>query len=205
MVGALAAVVATLGDVFLLYVANARRPELGLPPAADGLLVAGSYLGVLALPLYALGYWYVAGGLRRHHPGAARWVFGLGAYGGALGAVVHGVTAQVIRAEESVHAPAMDPLAVVGQHGAFLVPLWIVLTVMTVAGSAIYARAVLAGGSAYPRWMAFLNPTLMLVAASVASLPSLWLRAFLLPAAPNLVHVVFFAAATLTRADDGAS
>ena len=41
--------------------------------------------------------------------------------------------------------------------------------------------------------MAFVNPTLLLVATGVIALPSPWLGAFLLPAAPNLVHIVFFA------------
>jgi hypothetical protein len=201
----LAAVAASLGDAALLYVVNARRAEVGLPPPPAGLLLAGFYLGVLALPLYGLGYWHVAAGLRRSDPRGARRVFMLGAYGGALGAAVHGVTAHVIRVEEMAGVPAADPLAVIGQHGPFLLPLWSVLTLMTIAGSTIYATVVFEGRSAYPRWMAFLNPALMIVVTSLVALPSVWLSAFLLPAAPNLVHVVFFAAAALVRADEGAS
>ncbi len=201
----LAAVAASLGDLALLYVVNARRADLGLPPPPAGLLVAGFYLGVLALPLYGLGYWQVAAGLRRDDPRGARHVFVLGAYGGALGAVVHGVTAHVIRVEELAGVPGADPLAVIAQHGVFLLPLWGALTLMTIAGSTIYATVVLRGRSAYPRWMAFVNPALMLVATSLLALPSVWLAAFLLPAAPNLVHVVFFAACTLGRTDEGAS
>jgi hypothetical protein len=201
-IATLAAVSASLGDLALLYVANARRPELALPPPPVGMLLAGFYLGVLALPLYGLGYWRAASGLR--DPAEARHVFVLGALGGALGAVVHGVTAHVIRVEELMRAPGADPLAVVAQHGAFLLPLWCVLAVMTVAGSTIYAKAVLAGRSAYPRWMAFLNPALLLVVTSLVALPSLWLRAFLLPAAANLVHVAFFATVG-PRSGEGAS
>src|SRR6186997_2609559 len=81
-VATLAAVCASLGDLALLYVANARRPELALPPPPDGLLLAGFYLGVLALPLYGLGYWRVASGL--HDAADARRVVALGAFGGAL-------------------------------------------------------------------------------------------------------------------------
>jgi hypothetical protein len=82
---------------------------------------------------------------------------------------------------------------VIVKHGAFLLPLWCVLTLMTIAGSAIYLRAVLGGRAAYPRWMAFVNPALLLLGTSAIALPSLWLAAFLLPAAPNLVHIAFFA------------
>jgi hypothetical protein len=110
----------------------------------------------------------------------------------------------VIRVEQIMGRPGADPLVVVAQHAAFLLPLWGALAVMTVAGSTIYARAILAGRSAYPRWMAFLNPALLLVVTSLVALPSVWLRAFLLPAAANLVHVAFFATVG-PRSGDGAS
>ena len=204
-VATLAAVAASLGDFALLYAVNARRPGLGLPKPSAELLLTGFYLGVLALPLYGLGYWAVAGHLRAGDARGARRVFVLGAYGGALGATVHGVTAHVIRVEELAKIPASDPFAVIAQHGPFLLPLWIVLLLMTIAGSTIYATIVFEGRSAYPRWMALLNPALMIGVTSLGALQSEWLGAFLLPATPNLVHVVFFAVAALVRPHEGAS
>ena len=93
-----AALAATAGDLLLLWVANAARPELHLAPPPPGALVAGYYLGVLAIPLYGLGYWEVAQGLAPAGERAARAVFLLGLSGGALGGVVHGVTGLVIHA-----------------------------------------------------------------------------------------------------------
>jgi hypothetical protein len=70
---------------------------------------------------------------------------------------------------------------------------------MVLIGSVLYAAAVLRGGTAYPRWMALVNPLLLVMATSALAAASPTLEAFLLPAGPNVVHVVFFAAAA-TRA-----
>ena len=88
-------------------------------------------------------------------------------------------------------------MTVVGRHGVFLVPLWLVLGGLTLAGSALYTAAVLGGRTAYPRWMAAASPAALLVALSVVAvvLPP-ELRTYLLPAGPNVVHVLFFALAT---------
>lgn len=191
-----AALAATVGDLLLLWVANARRPEfaaLPVPPAAA--LVTGLYLGVLALPLYGLGYRCVAEALAPADRRSARRVLLLGAYGGALGAVEHGLTALVLHGEVASGASAADPLVVIVRHGAFLLPLWVVVAGFVTAGSLVYARTVLRGGTAYPRWMAAANPLLLLAVLGACAAPSAWLRAFLLPAAPNVAHVAFFALA----------
>ena len=191
-----AALAATAGDVLLLYVANAARPELRLPPPPAGALVAGYYLGALAIPLYGLGYWQVARGLSPAGERAARTVFLAGLYGGALGGVVHGVTGLVIHADALAGTGGGDPLTVVARHGAYLLPLWALLAVLVLVGSIVYARAVLGGGTAFPRWMAGVNPVLVVTVLGAVSTLSPWLEAFLLPAAPNVAHVVFFAASS---------
>jgi len=201
-----AALAATAGDLLLLWVANAARPELrGLPPPPPGSLVAGYYLGVLAIPLYGLGYWQVAEDITPGGRRAARAVFFLGLAGGVVGGVVHGVTGLVIHADHLLGAAGEDPLAVVARHGAFLLPLWGLLGVLVVGGSILYARAVLGGSTRYSRWMAALNPALLVAVLGALATASPRLEAFLLPAAPNVAHVLFFAATTLVPgADRGA-
>jgi hypothetical protein len=179
---------------------NAARPEFAhLPTPSEGVLVAGLYLGTLAIPLYGLGYWQVAEGLAPADPRAARWIFGLGAFGGALGGAVHAMTGLVIHFERLRGAAGADPLAVVATYGVFLVPLWGLIGALTLAGSVLYTRAVLRGGTAYPRWMAATSPVALVVLTSLAGLLTPGLRAFLLPAGPNLSHVLFFALASRHR------
>jgi hypothetical protein len=191
----LAAVAAGTGDLLLLWVANAARPELALPRPPDGALFVGFVLGVLAIPLYGLGYRHVGRVLEPASPRGARVVFLAGAYGGALGGVVHGMTTLAIRIDADAAAPPADPLTLAGRYGTYLYPLWGAIAVLAVVGAAVYATLVLRGGTAYPRWMALVNPvTLLLVVGALGPLHPL-LGAFAVPAGPNLVHVVFFALA----------
>jgi len=157
---------------------------------------------VLAIPLYGLGYWQVAEDIASGGRRVARAVFLLGLSGGAVGGAVHGVTGLVIHADRLLGAAGDDPLAVVGRYGAFLLPLWGLLGVLVVVGSILYARAVLGGSTRYSRWMAALNPALLVAVLGALATVSPRLEAFLLPAAPNVAHVLFFAATTLVpRAD----
>ncbi len=203
--GVVAAVLATLGDLLLLYVANSARPEFAaLPRSPHGVLLVGTMLGVLAIPLYGLGYWHVATGLAPEHARAGRAVFLLGAYGGALGGIVHGVTGLIIEVERRAGTGGADPFAVLVRYGSCVLPLWGILAALSLAGSALFARAIWRGPTAYPRWMALANPATLVVALSLVGSLSPWLRAFLLPAAPNVAHVVFFGATSAVLRRRGA-
>jgi hypothetical protein len=181
-------------------VANAARTDLGppLPAPPPGVLVVSHFLGVLGLPLYALGYWQIGRGLAPGHPRSARAVFVLGAYAAALGAAVHGMTALVILFGRSEGGPGADPVAIVVRYAEYLGPLWAILAALSLVASALYAVAVARGGTAFPRWMAAANPMLLVLAAALLAAGSRRLQAFLVPAAPNLAHVVLFALSTAT-------
>jgi hypothetical protein len=197
LVATLAALAATAGDGLLLWVANAARPDLaGLPPPPGGALLGGLYLGALAIPLYAAGYWQVGAALAPAGAGRARAVFLLGAYGAALGGAIHAVTGLVLHVERAGGVAAAEPLEVVARWGAFLLPPWGLAAVLLTVAWALCARAVLGGRTLYPRWTAAANPLLLLGVLAALSAGSTWLRAFLLPAAPNVVHVLFFGLST---------
>jgi hypothetical protein len=194
---AVAALAASAGDLLLLWVGSAGRSELGLQAPPAGALLAGHLLGVFAIPLYGFGYWGVARGITAAHRRAARFVFVTGALGGAYGGVVHGITGVVGQLERVGGVAPGDPLAFVARLGAFLVPLWIGLAVAIAAGSLVFAVAVARGPSAFPRWMAFANPLALVLLTALLGAPTPVGRALLVPAAPNLAHVWFFALAGL--------
>ena len=194
---AVAALAASAGDLLLLWVGSAGRSELGLPAPPSGALLAGQQLGVFAIPLYGVGYWGVARGIGAAHRRAARFVFVAGALGGAYGGVVHGITGMAEQLERAAGVAPGDPMAFVARLGAFLVPLWVGVAAAIAAGSVVFAVAIARGPSAFPRWMAFANPLALVLLAALLGAPTPIGRALLVPAAPNLAHVWFFALAAL--------
>jgi hypothetical protein len=215
---AVAALAASAGDVLLLWYASGGRPDLPmLPPIGGGALVAGHYLGVLAIPLYAFGYWGVAqairprrlpeGGPSRSDPQtsgadraarerAAQQVFLAGAFGAAYGAAVHGITAIAEHAGRGAAGPA-TPASILGPYFAFLGPLWIALAALALVGSVVYTRAVASGATLLPRRMALASPVALCALAALLAAPTPLGRALLVPAAPNVAHLWFFALAAL--------
>lgn len=189
VVATAAALVASVGDLLLLHVSLN-----GPGAAAHLLLLIGTYLGVLAIPLYGLGYWQVSRILQPSAPSAAGVVFGCGAYSGGLGAVVHGITAMAIRSAPA--AAAGDPLAVLGAVSAYLAPLWLLLAALSLWLSVAYATAVASGSTALPRWTAVANPVCLILLIAAAAMPFRDAAAYVVPAAPNLAHVAFFGMVT---------
>ena len=195
-----ASLAASVGDLLLLWVANAGRSELGLPVPPDGALLIGHQLGVFAIPLYGVGYWGVSRAIGSAHQRAARFVFVTGALGAAYGGVVHGITGMAEQLERAAGIEPGDPMAFVARLGAFLVPLWIGIAIAITAGSGVFAVAVARGDTALPRWMALANPLVLILLAALLGAPTPIGRALLVPAAPNLAHVWFFALAGIALA-----
>jgi hypothetical protein len=187
MIPVTAAVLASIGDLLLLLVAHGARTVAGWPRAS--VLVAGHYLGVLTIPLYALGYRAAS---RSLPPWNARVVAALGAFGGVVGAAIHGITA-VTLALEPPRAADAGTFAGLAPVAAYLLPLWTIAAAAVLAASLAFALPVLRGDGAYPRWLAALNPVVLVLAIGAAASVSPWSRAIIAPAAPNLAHVVFFA------------
>jgi hypothetical protein len=61
-----------------------------------------------------------------------------------------------------------------------------------VFSSYLYARDVRRGEVSLPRWTALANPAFVMVVLSMLSMPFTCGRQFVVLAAPNLSHVVFF-------------
>jgi hypothetical protein len=192
-VASLAALLASAGDLMLLYVANAQREELGLPQVGRGWLLLGGALGVLFIPLYALGYRVASRLVAPASSPAARAVFACGTVAAALGSLIHGLTTAYIGADLEAGAPGLDPLESVAGWGALLLALWGLAALSVLTASVLFSWFVGRGGTRVPRRAALANPALVALALSAAGLPFVPLRSFLTPAAPNIAHLVFFA------------
>lgn len=63
--------------------------------------------------------------------------------------------------------------------------------------SILYVVFVLRGMTSYPRWMAALNPILLVIAAFVLYVAIPPLGGIFMPVAMNFAHIIFFTASTL--------
>ena len=188
-----AAVVASIGDLLLLWVAAATQPAFGMPSPAAATLIVGHFAGVLAIPFYGLGWVALARPMAVAEARAAGLVRATGLYASALGAAIHGTTAAALAAEHGMAGVTIDAMAMVGRWATLLLPLWGLAFLLVAVASFLWGRAALDGRAGVPRWTAWTNPVIgTLAVALVGGITPLG-RALIVPAAPNLAHVVFFA------------
>jgi hypothetical protein len=196
---AAAAALASAGDLLLLAVANAQRPELGLPSLPVALLWPGAILGVACIPFYALGWRAASRLLGRDAAPAPRIVALAGAASALVGSAIHGLTALEIQRSLASPAANRPPLEAMTDPGSPLLGLWLAAAGLVLVASLAFARAARRAPEARTRRLAALNPALVTVALALAALPFEPLRSFLAPAAPNLAHLLFFWACSRGR------
>jgi hypothetical protein len=187
-----AAVAATAGDVVLLRAG-------GGAPITAGTFAAGSLVGVIGIPIYALGYRAIAASCTP--PLARALVAGGGAVAGVIGGAIHGMTGLGVHLDRLAGVTPLTPMDFMARHGAFLLPLWALAALATVLASAAIVWSRFTGGTRVPGAVAVCTPavvTMALVGVALAH-PAPWATDLLAPAAPNLAHLVFFSAAALTR------
>jgi hypothetical protein len=162
----------------------------------------GHFLGVLAAPVYALGYWHVAGALRPAPRGARAAVFGLGVYTFMIAGVWLGSRAQLallVQAQATGAAPA-EFAALVDAYRRYSEALIQLVRVGVLALSLALAAAILRGRTGYPRWFALVSPILLLALVFALHLAAPAVGGYLVPTAMNVAHLVFFGLSTAVYA-----
>ena len=167
-------------------------------------LTAGHFIGVLAAPVYFVGYWHVAQMLRP----SGRWISGgvlaLGIYAFAIGNVWLGGRvnlALTVQARDAASEALKEPFSTLLQDiSAHNEPLINVVRVLVLLVSILMAWGIFTGRSNYPRWTVAVLPIVLLVLifASYVAVPAL--GNLLLPAAMNIAHFVFFGVSALVAA-----
>ncbi len=193
---AAAALLATAGDFLLLSVVDGSGADPGIVRTK---LTIGAVFGVLTIPVYAIGYRALAdlpgfGSARS----IVRWC---GVLIGLIGAFIHGLTAYAIYAAIESGVVSDAPTAMLEGATAssrVLIACWLAAATATVVASSALIASALSASSATPRALAVANPIVVTVVLVAVGLLSPWGRAYLAPAAPNVAHVVMFAAAAMS-------
>lgn len=190
--GLVAAGVTGTGEFLLHFDPQARFTD-GLAffqGIGDQRTTMGHFLGVLGAPMYVVGAFHIYLMLKSSHAGLALTLFIVMAYGCALGGVWIGSRASI---SAIVNAPQYADLGhLVELYDLRYETLLNVTRVAILVISLIYIWLVAKGGSAYPRWMAFANPIVLLLLSFVVYLLAPAVGKYLMPIALNVGFTIFF-------------
>ena len=195
--GLLGAILTGVGEFILHYDALARFGAdfeyfTGISNLRTSL---GHFVAVLGAPLYLVGCWHINLMLR---PANERWAniaFFLAAYGFVVGIVWIGSRANI---SALINAPLpADAEYLIGLYDFRYETLLQVVRIAVLVLSIIFITLTLSGRSHYPKWMAALNPILLIIASFVvyAIIPAA--GKYLMPIALNVAFSIFFVVSIL--------
>jgi len=202
LLGVLGALLVGIAEFSLHYTPSHEYHEdyrffLGTPAWR---LTLGHFLAIFSVPLYFIGYWHVSQRLRP----AAAWLrnlfFGAGVYAFSIGGVWIGsrvYLALLIQAEQQSTGETQAELARLLQQASYYNEQSVlVLRIAILFISALFVYLVASGKTSYPRWVALLNP-IVLVLGSFAlyfTLPAI--GGYVMSIAMNVAHLIFFGVST---------
>ena len=194
LIGLLGAVLTGVGEFLLHYDALARFDVeyAFLGGITDQRSSVGHFVAMLGAPLYLIGCWHIRLMLK---PASDRWslvAFFVMAYGFAIGIVWIGSRASISALVNMPVTP--DLLHLIDLYDFRYETLLQVTRIAVLVLSIIFVALVVRGRSHYPRWMALLNPILLIVASFVVYALAPSAGKFLMPIALNVAFFILFLA-----------
>lgn len=192
ILGLIAAVLVGTGE-FLLHFDPAARFSCGyqfMASISDARLTAGHFFAMVGIPLYFLGCWHIYQMLRPASNKIAFAAFLIGSYGFIFGAVWMGSRASIGSLQH--HADLIANTNLVELYEFRYETLLQVIRITTLILSGIYVYLVMTGRTRYPKWMAIVNPFLLIIASFLVYLIAPAVGKFIMPIALNVAFAVFF-------------
>ena len=203
LVGLLGAVLTGVGEFILHFDALARFGAQNefFEGISDQRTNIGHFFGVLGAPLYLVGCWHIKLMLQ---PASKIWsttAFFVAAYGFAVGAVWIGSRASI---SALVNAPSSPEIVqLMGLYDFRYETLLQFTRVAVLALSVIYIWLTLTGRSHYPKWMAALNPIMLILVSFIVYAVTPSLGKYLMPIALNVAFFVLFVASIMIARKKG--
>jgi len=206
--GIAAAVIVGAGE-FLLHYDELDRYRKGFEfflGVDDSRATRGHFLGVLGAPLYVMGAWHLFMMLRPASEHWARVGFLAMGYGCIVGAVWIGsrATAALIVNTSGADAGSAELMLYELRYENLLT----VVRVAALVFSIVMIALCLTGRTLYPRWVAALNPIVLILMSFLVYLLVPALGKYMMPIALNIAYFILFVVSTLVamrRVDKGAS
>ena len=150
----------------------------------------GHFVGVLAAPLYIVGYWHIMKMLEPADKKLAKAAFFVMSYGIIIGAVWIGSRASISAIVNDASAGNLTSL--ISLYQLRYETLLQITRVAVLIFSVIFVWLILSGKSYYPKWMALFNPLVLILASFgiYVVLPSVGI--YLMPIALNVAFAILF-------------
>jgi hypothetical protein len=166
-------------------------------------LLWGALMGVFATPLVLAGFWQVYQGLRGANASLVLATVGLFGSASVVGAFVHGTfyyMGEYIQALNKVDEHSQTIIAdMIARHRKVLIASYGPILFMIVMASALFSILVSIQNTAFPNWMAAINPvTMTLVWLIIKRILPRFIRDWTEGAGFNIAYMAFFACTTTT-------
>lgn len=151
----------------------------------------GHFIGVLAAPLYIVGYWHLMKMLEPAHKTISKVAFGIMSYGIFMGAIWIASRASISTIIND--ATLVDASYLISLYELRYETLLQITRVAALVFSGIFVWLILTGKTHYPKWVAMVNPLVLILASFAiwAVLPSIGV--YLMPIALNVAFAILFA------------
>lgn len=166
-------------------------------------MIWGALLGVFATPLMLAGFWQVYKGLNGANESLSLAAALLFAVASVIGAFVHGTfyyMGEYIQALNKVEDGSQSVIAdMIARHRKVLIITYAPVLILILIGSILFSILVASGKTAFPVWMAAVNPVTMTIAWLMLKriLPQS-VRDWTEGAGFNIAYLAFFAGTTIT-------
>jgi len=173
---------------------------VALPPSR---MIWGALLGVFATPLVLAGIWQVYQGLNGGNGTLTLNTGLLFAAASVIGAFVHGTfyyMGEYIQALNKVEDASQPVIAeMIARHRQILIISYAPVLILILVASILFSILVASGDTAFPVWMAAVNPVTITIAWLVVKriLPP-FVRDWTEGAGFNIAYLIFFACTTIT-------
>ena len=166
-------------------------------------LMWGALIGVFATPLVLAGFWQIYQGLNDANESLALTTGLLFAIASVIGAFVHGTfyyMGEYVQALNKVDDTSQPVIAeMMARHRKVLIASYAPLLILIVIASILFSIQVASGQTAFPGWMAIVNPvTMTIVWLLIKRVLPQFIRDWTEGAGFNIAYLAFFACTTIT-------
>jgi hypothetical protein len=166
-------------------------------------LIWGALLGVFATPLMLMGFWQVYQGLSGANSSLVLATVGLFGTASIIGAFVHGTfyyMGEYVHALNKVDGSSQTVIAeMIERHRRVLILTYAPVLLFIAIASILFSVLVASSKTAFPVWMAAVNPVTMTIAwLAVKRVLPQFIRDWTEGAGFNIAYLAFFACTTIT-------